>query len=190
MPERPIELSGGDEELESEIVGRFWGRVRLLAARFLRDAAAAEDVAQETMRRVVEALRVDRIQNRDALPGFVLQTARNICLHYSRSNRRQNVGLTRLTHGFAGSPAVENPLHNLLSRERVELLRTAIDRLDEADKQLLWLFFGEGLDASEVGRRLQLEPGAARVRKHRVLQKVMDFVETSGNVSGDEGTRV
>ena len=180
MPDGPIEA----ERLESEIVHRFWGRVRLLALRFLRDAAAAEDVAQETMRRVVESMRGDRIRNREALPGFVLQTARNICLHHARSGRRQHLAVTRLEGGFAGSPSPSaDPLQDLLSRERIEVLRSAIDRLDDSDRQLLWLLFGEGLDAAEAGSRLGLEPGAIRVRKHRALQKVVR------NVSGDEGTR-
>ena len=187
MAEGPVELSGDDEKLESEIADRFWGRVRLLAARFLNDPQAAQDVAQETMRRVVEALRGDRVRDRNALPGFVLQTARNICLHRARSNRRQLVAMTRLEDGFAGTRSAEDdPLRNLLARERLDALRMAIDRLDETDRQILSLFFAEGLDAAEVGRRLQLEPGAARVRKHRALQKVTRIIE--GNVSGGEGT--
>jgi RNA polymerase sigma-70 factor (ECF subfamily) len=179
-----------DDRLESELVDRFWGRIRLLAMRVLRDAAAAEDVAQETVRRVVEALRADRVRNRDALPGFVLQTARNICMHHSRSSRRQGEAMARLERGFAGHPSAEaDPLQGLLSRERFEVLRTAIDRLDDSDRQVLWLFFGEDLDAAEVGRRLGLEAGAARVRKHRALQRVLQIVSASGNVSTAEGTK-
>lgn len=172
---RPDPAGSDRDALEAAIADRFWDRVRLLAACFLRDRAAAEDVAQETIRRVIEAIRGDRIENREAIAGFVLQTARNICLHQSRSNRRRNVAMTRIVAGYAVSTASEpDPLHDLLSEERRSLLEGAIGRLEASDRELLRLFFTEGLSAEEVGLRLGLTPAAARVRKHRALQRVQE----------------
>ena len=46
---------------ELDLAARYWDRVRLFALRRLRDAARAEDVAQEVMRRVLEALRANEL---------------------------------------------------------------------------------------------------------------------------------
>src|SRR5262249_15834643 len=52
----------GPDELASELTAQFWDRLRFFAMRRLRDAALAEDVAQETLRRTLEALRGGRIE--------------------------------------------------------------------------------------------------------------------------------
>src|SRR5215210_944472 len=77
------------DEIAVELNDRFWKRLCVFAARRLRDRYAAEDVAQETLRRALEALRDRRVENLDALPAFIFQTARNICMHYGRSVRRE-----------------------------------------------------------------------------------------------------
>ena len=64
--------------------------------------AEAEDVAQETLRRVLAALEAGRVANLEALPGFVFQTARHLCLHgYPRRTapafHRANTGASRPT---------------------------------------------------------------------------------------------
>ena len=61
---------------ESELASRYWDRIRLFAARRVNDAAMAEDIAQETLRRVVEALPTVACRNTEAIAGFVFQTAR------------------------------------------------------------------------------------------------------------------
>jgi RNA polymerase sigma-70 factor (ECF subfamily) len=179
--------ASADNAVEGEIAARFWGRVRVLASRFLRDRAAAEDVAQETMRRVIEALRSNRLENPDALAGFVFQTARNVCLHYSRSRRRGEAALSRFAYS-AAQQFEEDPLGGALGRERMEQLRTAIDRLDSRDRELLHLFYVEGLGAADVAERLGTTAGAVRVRKHRALQEIIEMINRR-NVSPDAGTK-
>src|SRR6516162_596478 len=59
-----------DQQL-ADLALRFSERLTLFAARRLRDRNAAEDVAQEALRRTLEALRAGRIENELALPGFL-----------------------------------------------------------------------------------------------------------------------
>lgn len=51
--------------------------------------------------------------------------------------------------------------------------RRALDRLTEAEREYLMLWrFGRGLPADEIAGALELNPGAARKRKHGVLRKL------------------
>ena len=161
---------------EPELVDRFWDRLRLFAFRQLSDAGAAEDVAQETLRRVIEALRAGRVDNPAALPGFVFQTARHICLQHHRSRGREARALARLSDPYQREGP--EPLAELIGEERAAQVRVALGRLADADRQLLqWLYF-EQRDPAEVARDLEVTPGALRVRRHRALARLAGLLAT------------
>jgi len=158
---------------ETELARRFWERLRLFATRRLGDAALAEDVAQETLRRVVAALRAGKLAHPDALPAFVFQTARNICLHHLRSGGREERALGRLNEGGV-SVTGEDALESLISAERRATVRLALERLGESDRDLLRRVYFQQLDSDEIARRLDITPETLRVRKHRALRRLAD----------------
>src|SRR5438093_11580321 len=59
-----------------------------MALRDLRSRADAEDVRNETLIRVLQAIRADRLVSASALPSFVLATARNVIREFGRQGRR------------------------------------------------------------------------------------------------------
>ena len=179
------------ETLAAELTERFWLRLRMFAARRLRDRNAAEDVAQETIRRVLEALRDQKIRNLDALPAFVFQTARNICLHEARSARRESAALSLFAGDQAQSTgAEEDPVTALIDAARRDEVRAAIQKMAPEDRELLRLLYVEASGSAEIARDLGIEPGTLRVRKHRALKRLALLLghEDFGNVSMGSGT--
>src|SRR6266849_4639438 len=134
----PFAASDSADEIAVELTDRFWKRLCIFAARRLRDRFAAEDVAQETLRRSLEALRERRIENLEALPAFIFQTARNICMHYGRSARREEGALVRFRGGMQSSSGEESdPLIALVDEARREGVRSAIEYMLPDDRGLL-----------------------------------------------------
>jgi len=176
---------------EAELADRFSGRLRMFAARRLNDPAAAEDVAQETLRRVVEAARANRIENVAALPAFVFQTARNICMHWVRSSGREQRALSRFQLESSGAASdAPDALNALITEERRARVRLAMADLSDDDRSLLSLLYYEGLDTEATASRLKVTPAALRVRKHRALKRLAELLErpADGNASGTTGT--
>ena len=157
---------------ESELTARYWDRIRLFALRRVSDAAMAEDIAQETMRRVIEALRSGRVQNADALAGFVFQTAKYVCMHAHRSAGREARAMRRLHDPSDPEGAHPDPLARLVSEERCVRVRAALLTLSPDDRDLLRALYFEQADTTELAARLGLSPGALRVRKHRAIQRL------------------
>ena len=161
---------------ESELAERFWERIRIFAARRLRDLAAAEDVAQETLRRVVDAMRAGRVENLDALPGFVFQTARHVCLQRDRSAIRETRALSRLAESdIATQP---DALVALITEERCAAVRRALEGLEHDDRALLRGLYFESLDTADVAERMGVSAGAVRVRKHRALVRLSELLNS------------
>jgi RNA polymerase sigma-70 factor, ECF subfamily len=184
------EASAGESDRPSDIAAalsdEYWNRVRLFAARQLHDAAEAEDVAQEAMRIVLEALGRGTIQNVQSLPGFVFQTAKNLCLKRMRTERRGSAALARL--GTDEIDPAADSLSSLIADEQRQRLREAMAGLPENDRLLLQLFYVEGLGAEEVARRLSLTAVAVRVRKHRLIARLSSIL-AERNIADGSGTQ-
>jgi RNA polymerase sigma-70 factor (ECF subfamily) len=172
-PEPQAPAVSADEGL---LARQFRERLRLFALRRLRDAAAAEDVAQETLRRVLEACRAGRLENPAALPAFVFQTAQHICLQHFRSSSREGRAMVRLS-GEGPAQHETDPLTTLIGDERRWTVRKALALLSLEDRELLRLVYYEDIDSGVLAKRLGLTPGALRVRKHRVLARLAALLE-------------
>jgi RNA polymerase sigma-70 factor (ECF subfamily) len=163
-------------------------RLRLFATRRLNDSAAAEDVAQETLRRVLEALRADRVRDRAAIAGFAFETARNVCLQHARGEERQVRALGRL----ASSPEADLPdvLTSLIGEERRRAVRAALAALPDNDRRVLILTYVELQDSEAIGRALGIAAGAVRVRRHRALKKLTECLNVTITRDREPGVRV
>jgi RNA polymerase sigma-70 factor (ECF subfamily) len=172
VPSDPPALPATAESVtEAALVERYWGRLRLFAARRLGDVAAAEDVAQDTIRTVIEALRAGRVAEMAALPGYIFQTARHLCMHQYRATEREGRALQRLTP--TGERVTDtDALASLIDAERCSAVRQALGRLPQDDRQLLHLLYFEQIEPDEIARQLDLSAGALRVRKHRALGRL------------------
>jgi RNA polymerase sigma factor (sigma-70 family) len=162
------------DALAAQLSERFRDRLRYFAARRLRDRDAAEDVAQEVLRRTLEALRAGRVENREALPAFLFQTARNVCMQWGRSEGRKDRAFTRL---HAGEEDPEgDPLADLITEERRERVREAFEHLVPRDREVLRLSYVEALEAEEIATQLHLTIGAVRVCRHRALNRLAEIL--------------
>jgi RNA polymerase sigma-70 factor (ECF subfamily) len=170
-------LSSADPDLlASELSERFRDRIRFFAARRLRDRDAAEDVAQEVLRRTLEALRAGRVENRDALPAFLFQTARHVCMQWGRSAGRRDRAFSRIQSEASETDPGEDTLTGLITQERREKVREAFTHLAAGDREVLNLSYVEALGADEIARRLSSTPGAVRVRRHRALHRLAEIL--------------
>jgi RNA polymerase sigma-70 factor (ECF subfamily) len=158
------------ESQVAELSERYLGRLRMFAARRVGDKATAEDVAQEALRRILEALRGGRVRDDAAIAGFAFETVRNLCMHRGRSRQREERALDR----FAGTPATEPPdvLTTLIDEERRREVRAALTRLEDDDRRLLMMSFVDTRSSDDIGREFGLTPGAVRVRRHRALKRL------------------
>lgn len=161
----------------------------MFATRRLGDAAAGEDVAQETLRRVTDALRAGRVEHAAALPAFVFQTARHVCLQLRRSAAREARALSRVASGDRtdvnpAAAARVDALAALITDERRLAVHHALQALAADDCELLRLAYFDQLNTMEIATRLGSTAGAVRVRKHRALRRLAEQLQPRTAVNG------
>lgn len=143
-----------------------------LALRKIGDPAAAEEVVQETLVRVVEALRRGRLRCPERLATFARGVLRHVVADRFRNGRRQ---VTLRAVGLDGKLAVNpDPLASLVSAEEHRRLRAALRRLPERDREVLRLCYYDGLTPSEAAGHLGEPAPRIRKRKSRALRRLRD----------------
>jgi RNA polymerase sigma-70 factor (ECF subfamily) len=166
--------AGGEEaaESEAELCRRYLNRARLYGLKHLRfDVTAAEDLAQQVMVVVLEALRAGRVEDLDRIDRFMLGTCRNVAHSMYRREKRVVETEKRL---FLESAQTVTPPWEMVVTRRVE---DCLAQLKPRESQLLTLLFQEGATAAEAAKSLGTTAGNIRVLHHRAIARLRECVE-------------
>lgn len=154
------------DEDERAVCERFGARIRAYGLRHLRDAVAAEDLAQHVLLSVLQALRDGRVEQPDRLDAYVLGACRNAAMAMRRGVARQRRVAERAS---AGLPETYEPPHLTVDRARLD---QCLGELEARDRAVVLATFLEDRDADEIGEAMRLSTGNVRVIRHRALAKL------------------
>jgi len=178
---RRITARGEDAPVhEAELCRRYLNRARLYGLRHLRfDVTAAEDLAQQVMIVVIEALRAGRVEDLERIDRFMLGSCRNVAHSMRRDRERQGEVTRRLS--FEVASAVVPPWDRVEGR-RVE---DCLAGLAPRESRVLQLLFQDERTAAEVASELGTTAGNVRVIRHRAIIQLRECVAaaTQGRAS-------
>lgn len=144
-------------EWVEEVARRNWG---------LRDR---DEAVQETLVKLVDLGRSNRIRSDTRFRAFVVQVARLTCIDvFRRQCLRDQRGLAYETEGDTRSSVSAEEA--FAAGERHDLARVIVQALSPPCRQLLRWVLGEDRPYEWIAARLRIQPGAARVRAHRCLK--------------------
>lgn len=143
----------------------------------VRDAAAAEDIAQEVLLRVLSHL--GRLRQRDRLRAWIFQIARNAVADYFRS-ATQLEAFDEQLHGSGSTAELPEVVRNeeeMLRRELAGYIRSLVEGLPEIYREALIAAEYEGVTQTELARRLGLSASGAKSRVQRARAMVKAEME-------------
>lgn len=162
-------LARGETALAFEgLVARYAERVHRLCRSLLRDPAAAEDAAQDSLLRVWRALHGFRPE-RAALSTWLYAITRHHCLALLGRAQLDGVSLDDpLAAGLAESlPAPDVPAHDPQG-----LLPALVAALPEAPRACLQLYYWEDRSVAEVAAMLGLPENTVKTHLHRARARL------------------
>jgi RNA polymerase sigma-70 factor, ECF subfamily len=143
-----------------------WGeahRVCLrLAYRYASNPSEAEDIAQDALLRAWR--RRSTLREADRRNQWLATIVRNEAF---RQHARVRPAPTSEIETYEGAEDAQV----VATVERADL-HAALERLNERDRQLLELRYGEDLTQSAIARRLGIPEGTVKVRLHRARDKL------------------
>ena len=156
---------------EASLIESYRPRLLYFALRRLRDRTAAEEVAQDTLIIVLEALRENRLRDPANLPGFVFGVARNLVLKALRE-RGRDTSSESVQNERTTSTWIDDPDAGLLLEEQRRQVREALAELSQADQDILQRTFVTEQTPEEIALELGIPYATLRKRKSRALERL------------------
>jgi RNA polymerase sigma-70 factor (ECF subfamily) len=174
----------GDGEAFGTFVRRHQKRVFRLAVHLLKNAAEAEDVAQEAFVRAYGAL--DRFDGRSEPFTWLYRITVNLSLNAIRSRKTARAGGNtddpRLEAALVERrPGLADPARQATDRELGLALCDGVDSLSETLRTTLVLVTIDGLSHAEVSAVLGCPEGTVAWRVHEARRKLKEFLIERGH---------
>lgn len=151
-------------QAESALCRRYAPRVALYGRKHLKSQVEAEDLAQQVMLRVLEAIRQGRVDDPSRLSSFVFGTCRHVSWDMRRRDQRQRKLEREAEHLVSPTPEA--------SGSDVLRLFRCLGELPEREAAVLRMTFMEDRESDDIAGRLGVTAGNVRVIRYRALAKM------------------
>jgi RNA polymerase sigma-70 factor, ECF subfamily len=193
-------LRRGDEAAFTALVRKHQSLMLRVARGYVRDARVAEEVVQETWIALLEG--IDRFEGRASLKTWLFRVLVKRAITRGTRERRQVPFSALATDDEESGPTVDAdrflgaehprwpghwtsppadwatmPEQRLLSRETLQLVQEAIERLPGRQRDVIVMRDIGGFSPDEVCAALDLTDGNQRVLLHRARGKVREELE-------------
>jgi len=132
----------------------------------------AEDAIQNAFARLHRGSGSAEELKQDKMVPYVFRCVRNCAIDLQRNRQRQNRLGESLFESYQQIDSNPSPTDTLLTEERAELLRVAIDGLAESEREVIVLKVFAGLTFEQAGEMAQTSPKTMATRYRRALVKL------------------
>lgn len=157
----------GEQAAWDEIVRLYWRRVFNIAYKFVGRHDLAEDLTQDVFLKLFKSL--DTFDRRANFQTWLISVSRNLCIDHYRSVRKERETINRDIDpaDLSSAAPTRSPQVELEQRDRVRLLRVALDRLAPTLRTAVMLRDIQELSYQEIADRLSLPEGTVKSRINR-----------------------
>ena len=164
----------GDRDALTRVYNMWFPDICYFAYRITDNLSEAEDITAATLQMLLS--RHDQFEGIMNVRAFLFITARNKCLDYLKFVKRQKDSHKELSE-IQGEE--ENyVLLEMIQAEVIKEIYQEIERLPLKRKEVFKLFYIEGLDVSDIAKKLKMSPGAVSTTKSRALDQLRNIILT------------
>lgn len=165
-----VRIAEGHRDAEAEMCRRMGPRIHLYGLRHLRSAAAADDLMQQVLIKLLESLRAGQLRDPQKLAQFVMGTCRMTVLDLRRTARRQE----RLLAEFGADLVPQLPAMPRLDGAQ---LQRCVQSLKDRERTVVVLTFFDEQTSKEAARSMGTSEANVRVIRHRALKQLQLCME-------------
>ena len=172
--------ASGEREALEELFNAYNERVYHSCLRVCRSPDDAVDATQEAFLNVFKRMRE---QNADisSFRDYIFTSSRNASLKII-AKRSRSVPTEEVPENAEDRvvDAIEDPERSLLIEDQKEIVRSASGRISKRQLDALKMYELDGMDYSDIGQQLELEPNAVAQLISRARQRLRTEVRYSG----------
>jgi RNA polymerase sigma-70 factor (ECF subfamily) len=155
-----------DPQVISAIHNHYFPELYRYARYRLGDETLAEDIAGETLARLLESVYAGQGPH-TSLRGWLMGTASNLVNDHLRGAYSHPTGT--LPEDCEAYPSELSPLQYVENADRQRSVREALGKLTEEQQQVIALRFGNGYSLEETANLMEKKPNAIKALQFRAL---------------------
>ena len=168
-------IAAGDKHALQVLYGRHHVKVYRFALRFVRDESSAEDMVSEVFFDVWR--QANRFERRCQVSTWLLAIARNKAL--SNLRRRSNEQLDEEVAEFIEDPS-DNPEVTMQKQERSAILRSCLDQLSAAHREIIDLVYYHERTIEEVSDVIGVPVNTVKTRMFYARKRIAEMMSAQG----------
>lgn len=161
---------GGEREAMEVLFFRYRDAIFRYLLVMLQDEEAAADLTQETFLRAFHAL--PRLRKPRAFRGWLYRIAANLAHDERRRPTLPTVSWEDMVSDDDPHPGGEEPEGLWLRKERHRAVREALGQLPQEQREVVILYYSQGLALQEIARILGVPKGTVASRLMRARQRL------------------
>lgn len=175
-PKRNRRLDDDERGLLEALLREAGPRLTAYVRRAYGHVVDVEEVVAETYARA--AARIESLRTCDRQDLYLIKIARNLCLDGFRRHKPESASQEFLSSRPSSLP---EPGLQAERAEREQMLRDAVVRLPESQREIVVLRTSAGLKFEEIAELLDIPIGTALSRMHAALRRLREHLEPTGN---------
>ena len=141
------------------------------------DADLAEELTQETFYQAVRS--IDRFNGSCKVSVWLCQIAKHLWYQHLRKRKPEEpLPEDGLQGRFAGAKE-DQPEEIAIAREQAEMVRRAVEALDDAHRVPLYLYYTAELPIEEIASLLKLPKGTVKSRLYHARKAILKRLEAA-----------
>lgn len=165
-----------DSAMVNVLYSRYADKVYRKCYSFVKDEAAAEDLAHDIFIKVL--LNLNSFSGRSKFSSWLYSVTYNFCIDYLRRKQRHLIESidndSSVTVNVADADTVEDLSH--IKSDRLKLL---LEKVKTEEKMILLMKYADSMSIKEIQEALNLSESAVKMRIKRAKEKVLDLYETT-----------
>jgi RNA polymerase sigma-70 factor (ECF subfamily) len=172
-------ILAGEQELYGVLQKRYKSVITTLIRKMIKDEDDVQDLVQETFIKAYNAL--ERFQFGYSFSSWIYRIASNNCIDFMRKRRFATVSIDQPLSGNSEDEytfEIKDETYladsTMLSKEKSQILVSAIDSLPENYRQIIFLRHTEELDYQEIANKLEIPLGTVKAHLFRARKLLYD----------------
>ena len=166
-----------DQAAIEQLLRNYQGRLLGYLVRILGDRHLAEDILQESYLKIIKALKTYKEQG--AFKSWLFQIVHREALQELRRRKTKmkviaNNSVTQ--EDLPQKVTTEGHDRQIIRQDRIDELKTAIDSLPEAEKEIVNLRVYSGMTFKEISELIKIPINTALGRMHNAMKRLKHFI--------------
>jgi RNA polymerase sigma-70 factor (ECF subfamily) len=177
-----LQAMEGDQKAYGELLGRYRDAIYFMLLKMVNNPSDAEDLTIEAFGKAFKNIK--QYTPNYAFSTWLFKIATNNCIDFIRKKKLNNISIDQSSHNEDSMPMTIpsdglDPEENLISQQKVTLLRSVVAKLKPRYRKLIELRYFYEFSYEEISEELELPIGTVKAQLFRARELLYNVLKNT-----------